>query len=233
MVSTNNQPIEQRLSYLINAFEELADSEKSAQFQRYLKTQQPMFGVNAGPRIEELERALKLHPVNDIEDYCDFVALLWRQPHRELQYCAIDTALKYKKFHTMEAWPLFEQLALSAKWWDLTDGIAVNLVGSLLLKNRSLQTILDTWMYDQDLWIRRTSLLAHLKHKKQTDTSNLERTILTLTVDKQFFLQKAIGWSLREYSKTNPSWVLTFLDEHSDKLSNLALREGTKFLNKP
>ena len=113
----------------------------------------------------------------------------------------------------MEAWPLFEQLALSAKWWDLTDGIAVNLVGSLLLKNRSLQTVLDTWMCDQDLWIRRTSLLAHLKHKKQTDTSNLERTILTLTVDKQFFLQKAIGWSLREYSKTNPSWVLTFLGE--------------------
>ena len=191
-----------------------------------------MYGINAGPRKEILKTTLQQYPIQDFNDYANMVINLWAETHRECQYCAIDTAVKYKKFHTLDAWPVFEKLALSAKWWDLTDSIAVNLIGSLLRKERSIQDILDVWMCDSDLWVRRTSLLAHLKHKQSTNTEDLSRTILTLAPDKQFFIQKAIGWSLREYSKSDARWVLQFIDEHGELLSNLALREGLKFLNK-
>jgi len=222
----------ERIAFIQEQFKAMGNPVKVAQFQKYLKTTQPMYGINAGPRKDILALSIKKYPIKNFEDYLNFVQELWTATNRELQYCAIDTAVKFKKFHLISAWSLFERMALSAKWWDLADGIAVNLVGSLLLKNRSIQYILDDWMCNSDLWVRRISLLAHLKHKNQTHTDNLSRTIITLTVDKQFFIQKAIGWSLREYSKTDARWVLKFIDEHGESLSNLAIREGTKYLNK-
>ncbi|MDX1474658.1 MAG: DNA alkylation repair protein [Reinekea sp.] len=232
MARSDHQSVNPRIAYIIQNLEAQADKSKVDQFQRYLKTDQPMFGVNAGPRKEILKASLREFPIQEFDEFFTFTNLLWQSPYRECQYCAIDAAVRFKKFHSMQAWPLFEHMALTAKWWDLTDGIAVNLIGSLLLANRSLQDILDQWMRDPDLWVRRTALLAHLKHKRQTDTECLSRTILTLNIDKQFFIQKAIGWSLREYSKIDANWVLQFIDEHGDSLSNLALREGLKFLNK-
>jgi 3-methyladenine DNA glycosylase AlkD len=232
MAGTNIKSIEARASVMIERFERLRNIEKERQFQSYLKSNQPMFGVNAGPRKEVLKSTLKTNPIQSVSEYYETILDFWNRPEREFQYCAIDTACKFKKFHTLDAWATFEHLALTAKWWDLTDSIAVNLIGSLLRKDRDIQIVLDIWANDSDLWIRRTSLLAHLKHKECIDIDSVKRTILTLAPDKQFFIQKAIGWMLREYSKTNPDWVVAFIDSESEQLSNLAIREGTKFVNR-
>ena len=232
MAGTDTESIKNRAFLLRESLESMRDSSKEKQFQAYLKSSQPMFGVNAGPRKNTLKSVLTSFPIESFSEYTDTILNLWQQPEREFQYCAIDVACKYKKFHTDSAWPTFEILAMDAKWWDLTDGISVNLIGALLRINRGYQDILDRWASDSNLWIRRTSLLAHLKHKEEMDIKSVERTILTLTQDKQFFIQKAIGWTLREYSKTNPDWVIAFIDKENEQLSNLAIREGTKFINR-
>lgn len=219
-----------RLEFLHAAFESNRDTEKSRQFQAYLKTEQAMFGLPAPLRKNCLKQCLKTFPISEQADYLQFVSSLWHQTEREFQYCAIDTAVKYKKFHNDQSWATFKSLALTAKWWDLVDGIAVNLIGSLLKQNRQYQSQLDIWALDSDLWVRRTALLAHLKHKDQTDLSALSQTILVLCPDTQFFIQKAIGWSLREYAKTDANWTLDFIDRHHEKLTKLAVREASKHL---
>jgi 3-methyladenine DNA glycosylase AlkD len=219
-----------RLEVLLEKLKQHADKNRINAMQAYLKTQQPMFGVMAPARKTALKETLCDHPISDQIDYLQFVNAQWSHSHREVQYCAIDTAAKHKRYHTADAVSLFEKMAWQAKWWDLTDNIACNLIGSLLLIDRSYQTTLDVWAQHSDLWIRRTSLLAHLKHKHEMDIEAVSNTILTLTTDKQFFIQKAIGWILREYSKTDSVWVREFIDLHHLELSRLAIKEGSRRL---
>lgn len=230
MARTDHQSVTQRIQRLNSEFKTNADPIKAQQNQAYLKTDQPMFGIAAAPRKKMMNEVLKTIPVINQDDYNQSILSFWQQPQREFQYCAHDLAIKYKKFLNPDAWPIFEEMAFTAKWWDLTDGVSVNLIGGVLLQDRSYQKSLNNWSQDPDLWLRRTSLLAHLKHKGEAEFGQVENTILTICPDRQFFIQKAIGWILREYSKSHADWVVTFLDEHHEKLAPLAIKEGRKYL---
>jgi 3-methyladenine DNA glycosylase AlkD len=116
-------------------------------------------------------------------------------------------------------------------WWDFVDEIAVNLVGAVL-GNFPAKTrpIIERWIDDPDLWIRRTALLAHLKHKQATDAAKLFDHCLRRAHEREFFIRKAIGWALREYSKTEPRAVRAFLANNRQRLSKLSFDEGSKHL---
>ena len=119
------------------------------------------------------------------------------------------------------------------QWWDYIDSISQNLVGKLLENHRiEMNSILDKWIEDDDLWIRRSAILAHNRHKQNTDSQKLFDYCLRCANEKEFFIRKAIGWALREYSKTEPEVVSNFIEEHNELLSNLSKREGMKHINK-
>lgn len=221
-----------RLTTLVRALAAEGNPEAVPQVQAYLKTTQPMYGIRAAERRKVLRSVLNDFPVESSEDLTVFVRECWAHDVRDVQYCAIDSAQRFiKRLCSPELFSQCDTMALTATWWDLVDPIAVNLIGFHLATDPGYQTTLTQWSHDPSVWIRRTSLLAHLKHKKDTDVAALEATILTLAPDKQFFIQKAIGWSLREYAKTDGHWVKRFLDEHREDLSGLACREASKHLN--
>ena len=144
----------------------------------------------------------------------------------------MDAAEYYKAFRTREAFAIYEEMLQGAKHWDTVDKIASNLIGMLVLEHRELEQKLREWRGSDNMWLRRASLLAHLKHKGNTNVDLLQETVLMLAHEDEFFIQKAIGWVLREYSKTDPHYVAEFVARHHDQLSPLSRREAMKVIEK-
>jgi 3-methyladenine DNA glycosylase AlkD len=217
--------------YVTAELKRLADPAKAPAMAAYMKTTQPFFGVPTPIRTAMLKQMGDRFAPVDQKSYVRSVIALWQLPHREERYCAITFARRYQQFITPPSVPLYERIIREGAWWDFVDEIAVNLVGGVYQNFRAqTRPIIEHWIDDEDVWIRRTAILSHLKHKKQTDAAQLFRHCLKLSHEREFFIRKAIGWALREYSKTDPRAVRAFLTKNRGKLSNLSHAEGSKHL---
>ena len=120
---------------------------------------------------------------------------------------------------------------VTGAWWDHVDEVASHLVGGVLAGHRvEVTPVMRAWAVDDDLWVRRTAVLCQLNHKADTDTDLLHDVIEANLDDRSFWLRKAIGWALREYSRTDPDWVRAEVDQLGDRLSGLSRREATRHL---
>ena len=197
--------------------------------QAYMKTSDPFFGVDANTMRRNVKALAKEHPPKDQAEYLAQIEALWSLPQREAHYAAVEWAKLFPAFLTLDALPLFERMIREGAWWDTVDEIARFLVGALLLKERAvLKPAMERWIRDGDLWIRRAALVAHQKHRDRTDEAQLFDHCLRLAHEKDFFIRKAIGWALREHSKTRPDAVEAFIATHGGALSGLSIREGLK-----
>ncbi|MEO0997286.1 MAG: DNA alkylation repair protein [Pseudomonadota bacterium] len=191
----------------------------------------PYYGVKS-PGIKAVARDVrKRFPVATAGDYVTAVTALWAQPERENRYLAVSIASRHKRFVTFEHVPLYRRLITEGAWWDLVDGVAANCVGLVLLREReATRPLLERWVDDEDLWVRRTALLAHLTHKSETDRAQLFDHCRRRMHEKAFFIRKAIGWALRQYARTAPDAVRAFALQHREAMSGLTFREATKYL---
>lgn len=222
------QPI---TKYINTELKQHGDATKAPQMQAYMKTNQPFYGVQSKQRKLIFRDAIKKFPIISREAWENVILELWNGTHREEMYQALEVAELYKIYHDESAWNLFEKLLRSATNWDTVDWLSSNLIGLLVEKYRHFERQLVEWSDDENYWVRRASLLIHLKHKKNTNTKLLADTILKLAHEKEFFIRKAIGWVLRQYSYTDPEWVTQFVKNHEDKLSGLSKREALKAIN--
>jgi 3-methyladenine DNA glycosylase AlkD len=150
---------------------------------------------------------------------------LWDMPERDYQYIAMELLYAAKKKWDTAFLRFFLQLVTRKPWWDTVDFIASRLVGTYLAgEKRPVQML--KWIKSKDLWQNRTALLFQLNYKTQTDADLLFETIEQLKHKKDFFIQKAIGWSLRQYHRTAPSRVEQFVE--SSGINGLARREALK-----
>jgi 3-methyladenine DNA glycosylase AlkD len=126
--------------------------------------------------------------------------------------------------------PVYEEIIRTGAWWDFVDGVAPR-IGALLQAHRPAMTdVMNVWSTDGDMWIRRASITAQLKAKDQTDLRLLRAVLEANLADPEFFIRKAIGWALREFGKTDPEWVRTFVSDHGDRLSPLSRHEALRNL---
>ena len=220
-------------AFITRRFEELADPEKAAPMAAYMKTDMPFYGIQKPDRRPVCRELKKRFPPSSRRDYEACIRALWALPHREEKYTAIDYAMMWPDYIRSVSLPLYERIVRQGAWWDFVDGVAADLVGYALIHERKTMSLLmNRWIEDRDLWIRRTAILAHLRHKDQTDWGQLAGHCLRRAHESEFFIRKAIGWALREYSKTNPNAVRRFLLDHRDRLSGLSYREGAKHLTR-
>lgn len=211
----------------------LADPARAPAMASYMKTTQPFFGVPTPMRTAILKQMGDRFAPADQKSYTRSVMALWKLPHREEQYCAISFARRYEQFITPAALPLYECMVREGAWWDFVDEIAVNLVGGVYGNFRAqTRPVIERWIDDEDMWIRRTALLSHLKHQRDTDAAQLFEHCLKRAHEPEFFIRKAIGWTLREYSKTDPRAVRAFLTKNRKHLSNLSYAEASKHLDR-
>jgi 3-methyladenine DNA glycosylase AlkD len=199
-----------------------------------MKSAMPYHGVTA-PRLKQaLRPILAAYEPADRAAWEATVRELWdNATHREERYAA--TALA--RHRAAHAWQdptvldLYRHLVVTGAWWDHVDEIACHLVGGVLAGHRSEVTpVMRAWARDDDLWVRRTAVLSQVRHRADTDTDLLHDVIEANLDDRSFWLRKAIGWALRDYSRTDPAWVRAEVDLLGEGLSGLSRREATRHL---
>jgi len=210
-----------------------ADSTKAADMTRYMKNLFPYYGVPSSVRGEFFSNYFKNYGKPKTDEVEIIATELWMLPQREYQYFAMEMLKKVEKSASRDIIKLYEYLIINKSWWDTIDFIASNLVGPLFLKFPEIKenTCLN-WMSSGNMWLQRTVLLFQLKYRLKTDTDLLVSAIFQLASSKEFFIRKAIGWALREYSKVNPSFTIEFVEKNSHLLSPLSTREALKVINR-
>jgi len=215
---------------IAKSFKQYAQTEKAAGAKAYMRNQFEYFGLTA-PVRQSISKTYLKESLPVYTDLGIIIKELWDLPQREFQYFGLDLIAALKKQWTPEIIDLLEFIILQKSWWDTVDFTASNLIGHYF-KLFPAQIINKTgkWNRSDNLWLQRTSILFQLKYKNDTDILLLSRYILPLTASKEFFIQKAIGWALREYSKSNPGWVTEFVNQN--KLAPLSKREALKSIHR-
>jgi 3-methyladenine DNA glycosylase AlkD len=194
----------------------------------YLKNKFPCLGIKKPERVK-LQKVFISESKKIKEIDWDLIFKLWKLPEREFQYLAIDLLVANVKCLEKSDIKNIEKLITTKSWWDTVDIMATKLVGHICKEYPELiEEVVLNWSKDDNLWLSRTAILFQLKYKEETNTKLLSRIIMENKDTKEFFLNKAIGWILREYSKTNVNWVRSFIAEN--ELSKISAREGSKYL---
>lgn len=207
-----------------------ADPVRAREAAAYMKDVAPFLGIRT-PERRALSRAVLEGTPRPAEADCTAIALrCWRLPEREYHYFAADYLRRHVGRCSSAFVPVARHLITTVSWWDTVDTLAAHVVGALVAADPGLVRVMDRWIEDDDLWVARTALLHQLRHKEATDAGRLFRYCLRQSGHPDFFVRKAIGWSLREYAKTDPDAVRGFVDSARDRLAPLSVREALKNL---
>jgi 3-methyladenine DNA glycosylase AlkD len=209
---------------------EAAEPDEAPAMQAYMKSSTPFLGVKSPARKAIVKDLKNRFDPDDAAQVVTWSRALWELPHREEKYMAIALARAWPNRIVRASLPHYEHLVRTGAWWDYVDDIAANLVGAVWRKDPGFGTVMDGWIEDEHLWIRRTAILGQLKHKEKTDERRLFRYCLQCADETDFFIRKAIGWALRQYAWVEPSRVRDFLELHRDRWSGLTFREAAKHL---
>ena len=216
---------------------DLADPSKAPMMQAYMKSEMPYLGISAAPFRKATKAVLAAHPLDSFEEWTDTVLALWRSArYREERYAAIELAgfKTYQPFRTLDALPMYEEMIATGAWWDYVDTIASHRIGELLRGHpKELPAILRKWAVSDDIWIRRSAILAQLGFKADTDLKLLYDCIQPSLDRPEFFLRKAIGWALRQHAWTDSKEVLRYVKANEKRLSPLSKREALKNIATP
>jgi len=210
------------------------DPVRAAGQRDYMKSTMPFQGLSA-PELKALLRPyLAAYSPASRAAWDATVRELWdAATHREERYAA----LALTRHRSARAWQdvgtldLYRHLVVTGAWWDLVDETASHLVGGVLADHRADATpVISAWARDDDLWLRRTAVLAQLRHKRDTDLALLADAVEANLDERSFWLRKAIGWALRDQARTDPDWVRERVGAWGDRLSPLSRREALKHL---
>ena len=215
------------LSALEKQFRKNANKTKAAGAKAYLLHQFEFYGLQAPERRKICKLYLQDNPVPTMQEVEKIVKEAWQLAEREWQYFAIELLAYYKKQWKPPVIKLMEYCITHKSWWDTVDYIADAWAGEYFkLFHGKTISVTAKWNNAENMWLQRTSLLFQKKYKKDTDTKLLAQYILHLADSKEFFIRKAIGWTLREYAKTNDGWVKKFVAANT--LSPLSKKEALK-----
>jgi 3-methyladenine DNA glycosylase AlkD len=216
------------------ALSEAADPAKAPFMQAYMKSAMPYLGIQATPLRKIARAVFSANRLESFPEWRDAVLELWRDArYREERYLAIELAgyPAYRKFRTLEALPMYEEMITSGAWWDYVDSIASHRLGELLrLYPAEMRVVLRKWAKSDNMWKRRSAILAQLGFKTDTDLALLYDCIRPSIEENEFFLRKAIGWALRQFARVDAKEVMRFVAEHEAQLSPLSKREALKAL---
>lgn len=208
------------------------DSERAGPMSAYMRGRFPFLGI-PGPRLARsvapLLRELKAASEADLDRLARH---LWQRPEREFQYVGTMLVRRYVGRCSPRFLNTLEYLITTKSWWDTVDALAKDGVGPLVQAHPQLAAAMDRWAASENLWLARSAILHQLRFKRATDPDRLFAYCRRRAADRDFFLRKAIGWALREYSKTDPRAVRVFVEQHAGELSGLSKREALRWLER-
>jgi 3-methyladenine DNA glycosylase AlkD len=221
-------PIHTYLRPVSIAFRAHGNDEKARGARAYMRNQFEFFGIPT-PLRRTLTSQIFDAGLPALKDLPAILKNAWQQPEREFQYFAIELASRFKNDWDTSIVRDIEWLIVTKSWWDTVDSIAGWLAGPYF--NRfpgQIRPVTGNWNQSDNIWLQRSSLLFQKSYKKHTNTSLLSAYILHLRDSREFFVQKAIGWALREYARIDPDWVSSFVITAG--LRGLSRREALKHI---
>lgn len=209
-------------------FEEKEDKENAAQMAKYMRNQFVFYGLPTPKRKAVYKDFLKGEKKSGQIDWA-FLDRCYEDEHREFQYLACDYLTVMDNFLTYDDIPRIKVYIKCKSWWDTTDSLD-RVIGQIGLRDSRVNALMLEWSLDDDFWVRRVAIDHQLCRKEKTNTELLEKILVNNFGSDEFFINKAIGWSLRDYSKTNPEWVRAFVEKHADRMSKLSVKEAGKYI---
>lgn len=207
------------------------NDDEAIKLSNYMRNQFSFIGMRAPLLKEVFKQHVKNHGLPPKEELHEVITSLWKLEEREMQISGLLLLDLMKKQFTEEDLPLLEFMITTKPWWDTIDHIAKKHVGYFLERfPHSRKEIVDRWIASENIWLIRSSILFQLGYKERTDVAMLEDIISRTCQTKEFFINKAIGWALREYAKQNPEKVIEITQTYP--LSNLSKREALKHIAK-
>lgn len=210
-------------------FQAHAQADLARQMARYMKDQFPFFGIQGPERKALVHQCWREQGPLPVEDLPAFFRLCFDQDQREWQYVVNDLGQKVWRHMDLSFLPLFDELIARKSWWDTVDFLSPKLSGRLLLRYPEvLPQTARRWIAHPNFWYQRAAILLQLDYKAQTDAPLLFELIRLRADSPEFFVQKAAGWALRQYSKVDAQAVSSFLEQAA--VAPLTRREGLKWL---
>ncbi len=209
------------------AFHALENPENAHWMRWYMKDQYPFLGIKKPERAEVFKALYK--QFGRSEDWFEVCSELYSLPQREFQYVAMEYLLKAKKSWDHRVPKLINQWVDATCWWDVVDVLGPKVLSEYFrLFPLERDPWVERWMASPIFWHQRLCILFQLDYKSKTDVELLSQVILRLNTSKEFFIQKAIGWALRQYARTDADWVREFVE--NNPLMPLSKREALKHI---
>ena len=217
-----------KLLDLITDFEENRNELLAESMSKYMKAKFRFLGVRATTRTEIYKKYFPDTRKTKTIDW-DFVESCWNKEEREFQYVVVYYLKAMQKFLKREDISRLKYLIVTKSWWDTVDLLA-KVVGSLVIRIEGYDQIMLEWSKDSNIWLKRVAILYQLSLKDKVDEIILDKILVNNLGDSEFFINKAIGWALRDYAKYNPEWVREFIKKNMDNMANLSIREASKYI---
>jgi 3-methyladenine DNA glycosylase AlkD len=221
------------ITALENAFKQNENPENAFAMAKYMKNHFTFFGIKTEERRRIFKEIWKENKYEVTENARAIALELYAKQEREFHYCAIEILIKeLKGNYKKEDIQLIEKLILNNSWWDSVDTIAKYILGEHLLEFTSeTKKTIERFSKSENMWLNRSAILFQLGYKQKTNVEFLFSECIKQAHSKKFFIQKAIGWALREYAKTNPETVKNFV--LNNNLKPLSTKEALKNICRP
>ena len=211
-----------------DVFEQKADRESAASMAKYMRNLFLFYGIPTPERKAVYKDFIKEEKRKKIIDW-EFLDQCYEDEHREFQYLAYDYLIAMSRFLTYDDIPQIEKYIREKQWWDTIDFLS-KVIGEIGSRDNRVNNLMIEWSKDDDFWVRRIAIIHQLCRKEKTNTELLETILENNFGSAEFFVNKAIGWALRDYSKTNPIWVKEFINKYNDKMDNISIKEASKYI---
>lgn len=205
-----------------------AQPEFQEAMQAYMKHHFVFLGIKQPLRKSLLKEFFAAHGKPEVSEFESIVSVVWEQPEREFQYIGLDIASVFVSKLDSRHLAFIQHLITEKSWWDTVDVLASKIAGTILRKESPdfRQSFARKLSHTDHMWLQRTAILFQLGYKNETDIPLLFEIIAQHAASSEFFIQKAIGWALRELAKTQPEIVKQFVA--NTPLKPLSKREALK-----
>ena len=217
-----------KLSGLITELENNRNELLAESMGKYMRDKFNFLGIR-GPKRTELFKKYFPTARKTKEIDWNFIETCWNKEEREFQYAIVYYLKAMQKFLKKGDISKLKYLVVTKSWWDTVDLLS-KIIGDVVNRNKELKTLMLEWSKkENNIWLRRVAILHQLSFKENVDKLLLETILEDNLSDGEFFINKAIGWALRDYSKVNPEWVRKFIEKNRSEMANLSLREAMKY----
>jgi 3-methyladenine DNA glycosylase AlkD len=210
-------------------FEQNANPVQAAPMKKYMRDQFEYLGIKSPQFKELMKEFIAVNGLPPIGELAVILRDLWLLPQREFQYAGTSLLGRSEKELPAKFIKIIEYMIITKSWWDTVDTISGGTLGVHFQRFPAIRNeYVSKWRRSSNFWLRRACILFQLKYKKETDFALLSDLICENLNSREFFINKAIGWALRQYAYTDPKAVKKFVQ--STPLQPLSRREAMKHL---